>query len=99
MAFSCLWRIEKVAGGRRQAASRFSIEYDVLHGLGYLVSEVGDDRTGRKPTSGPGQRPHTPAEVAWIEAVVKKLIKRAGEWAADPAASWPLITMGDFPRP
>jgi len=33
-----------------------------------------------------------------MEAVVKRLIQRAGEYTADPAAVWPQITLDDFPK-
>ena len=100
MAFHCLTIVQQSVGGpqpRRQAALRYAIEYDVLSRLGYFASEVGDARTVRKRVPGQTLRPHTPAETAWMEAVVKRLIQRVGEWAADPNAKWPQITMTDFP--
>jgi hypothetical protein len=30
--------------------------------------------------------------------VVRRIIQRVGEWAADPNAQWPQITMADFPK-
>ena len=99
MAQYCLDTVEKSTGvpqSRRQAAaSRYAIEYDVLQHLAYLTADVGDARTGGK--GGNVDRPHTPAEIAWMYAVVKRLIQRVGEWAADPNAKWPKITMTDFP--
>ena len=47
---------------------------------------------------GGGFRPHSPAEIAWMEAAVKLLIQRAGEWAADRQAKWPQLTMEDLPN-
>jgi hypothetical protein len=99
MAQFCLTTIEQSVGGkqaRKGAAARYAIDFEVLRHLGRLTSVVGDARTGRKRT--PTLRPHTPAEIAWMEAVVTRLIQRMGEWEADQTASWPLITMGDFPR-
>ena len=40
----------------------------------------------------------TASETARMEATVKLIIQRVGEWAADPNAPWPQITMEDFPR-
>lgn len=37
-------------------------------------------------------------ENAWMDAVVTRIIQRVGECAADPTATWPQITMEDFPR-
>lgn len=102
MAHYCLTTLEASVGtkkdARRQAAKRYRIEFDILKRLGHLSSEVGDASLVRKRIPGQVLYPLTPAEVAWMEAVVKRLIQRVGEWAADPTANWPLITMGDFPR-
>jgi len=99
MAQYCLTVVEQSVGGpqaRRRAANRYVIDYGVLSHLGYLASEVGDARTGRK--KGRVIRPHTPAETAWMEAVVKRMIQRVGEWAYDPNVQSPQITREDFPR-
>ena len=99
MAQFCLTTIEQSVGGkqaRRGAAARYAIDFEVLRNLGRLTSDVGDARTGRKRT--PTPRPHTHAEVAWMEAVVKRLIQRVGEWSADQNTNWPPITMNDFPK-
>jgi hypothetical protein len=100
MAQYCLDRLEKSTGvseGRRRAAANlYAIDHEVLRRLGYLTSEVGDARTGRK--LGKEVRPHTGAENAWMDAVVTRLIQRVGERAADPNAPWPQITMDKLPR-
>jgi len=44
-----------------------------------------------------GSIPLTPPEKAWVEAVVRTLIQRVGEYAYDPTAKAPQITMADFP--
>jgi hypothetical protein len=77
--------------------ARGTVSENVVSRLSYLSTMVGEPHTLRKRQDGQELRPHTPAEVAWMEAVVKRLIQRVGEWAADPNASWPLITMKDFP--
>ncbi len=84
------------AGGREKAAIQYGISRNVLDRLARLSTEVGDEQTVRKFTT-QTPRPHTGAEVAWIEAAAKALIRRIGEWAADPAASPPSITMADLP--
>lgn len=102
MAYACLTLLEASAGGRDRArngaANRYRIEVDVLQTLGRLSSSVGDKETARKFKGLSERRPHTGAERAWMEAAVKALIRRAGEWAFDPGASRPQITMSDLPK-
>ena len=101
MAQYCLTVVEQSAGGhqaRRRAAQQYAIDYDVLSRLGHLASKVGDARTVRKRVPGQTLRPHTPAEIVWMEAVIKRIIERVGEWAADPNEKWPQITMEELPR-
>ena len=101
MAFMCLTVLEASADGqekRKKAARQYNIDRQVLDNLGELTSEVGDPKTARKAPGRGGFRPHTEAEVAWMEAVVKALIRRAGEWALDPNAARPKLTMADFPN-
>jgi hypothetical protein len=97
VAWWCLTTIDWLSGGRPQAEARYAISENVLKALQRLA-HVGDERTARKRFSGQDLRAHTPAEIAWMEAVVKRIIQRVGEWAADPTATWPQITMEDFPR-
>ena len=100
MAQCCLKNIEWSAGGkraRRAAARQYAIDIEVLRRLVRLTSVVGDAQTGPTAFLG-GFRPHSPAEVAWIEAVVRLLIQRAGEWAADRQTKWAQITMEDLPN-
>jgi hypothetical protein len=98
MANTCLTLLDERGGTRRGAAKTYRIEYDVLHELGRLISTVGDYRSARKLKGITEPRPHTGAEKAWIESAVKALIRRAGEWAYDPEARLPLITMSDLPK-
>jgi hypothetical protein len=98
MAYFCLTVVEERAGGRDKAAGRYAIEPNVLKTLGRLTSTVGDDKEARKAKGRTERRPHTGAEKAWIEAAVRALIRRAGEWASDPRASLPQIIMSDLPR-
>ena len=98
MAYFCLTVLQGSAGGRDEAAEQFGISGRVLDTLGRLTTEIGDDETARKRTHGSEWRPHTRAERAWIEAAVKALIRRAGEWASDPEAPGPQLTMNDLPK-
>jgi len=98
----CLTVLEESTGGhkrrRQEAADTYSIESDVLDALGRLTGNVGDYKTARKAKGLTERRPHTSAEETWISAAVKKLIRRAGEWAYDPGASLPEITMSELPK-
>ncbi len=98
MAYHCLTVIETACGGNRQdTARRYAISRNVLDVLSHFASEVGDERTARKRVPGQTLRPHTPAEIAWVGDVVKAIIRRVGEWAANPNAARPQITLKDFP--
>jgi len=97
VAWWCITTIEWSSGGRPQTAKRYAISDHVLKELRRLAN-VGDERTARKRFVGQVLRERTAAEVAWMEAVIKRIILRVGEWAADSKAEWPKITMGDFPR-
>ncbi len=83
---------------REKAANKYGISESVLKTLGKLASEVGDVQTARKVPKDRKFRPHAPAEIAWVEAVVRRLILRVGEWAFDPDARLPKLTMADFPK-
>jgi hypothetical protein len=97
MAYFCLTLLQRRAGGRKEAAERYGISRNVLVKLGELT-EVGDEMTVRKVTDQQVFRSLTGAEVAWIEAVIKALIRREGEWVFDPDAPRPKLTMEDFPK-
>jgi hypothetical protein len=100
MAYSCLTRLEFRAGTkdkRRKAASMYRIEPGVLDKLGELTSNLGDEVGARKLTPQSELRSPTPQEVAWIEAALRRIIRRAGEYAADPQEAWPQVKMSDLP--
>lgn len=97
MGYLCLTVLGTSAGGRKKAAKQYRVNLEVLSKLGFLTSEIGDAHTARKVPSNGQFRPHTEAEVLWIEAVVSRLIRRAGEWAYDPNAMRPEIRMVDLP--
>lgn len=88
MAYFCLTVIENDAGTRRKAAMRYDIDDRVLSKLGQLTSTKGDHSTSRKMTGGTSL---TNEENRWIEAAVKVLILRMGEY--DPQNPMPLLMM------
>jgi len=94
----CLTLLEGNAGTREKAARQYGISSKVLDKLGYLVSAVGDDRTARKLKKLREFRAHTHAEIVWVEAAVKALIRRVGEWEFDHEASRRKLTMSDLPK-
>jgi hypothetical protein len=57
---------------------------------------VGDPGTRRKEHAA-DPRGYAGAEVRWIEDVVKAMIRRAGERAANPTQQSGPLTMADFP--
>jgi hypothetical protein len=91
VAYFCVTAIQQIE-------ARKTVSEKVFERLRYLATMVGTAETLRKRVAGQEIRPHTPAEMTWMEAVVKRLIQRAGEWAADPATAWPHITLDDFPK-
>lgn len=104
IAYSCLARLEFRArshparGNKRQkAASMYAIDYDVLDKLGELTNTLGDEVGARKLSQQSKFRPPNPQEVAWMEATLRRIIRRAGEYAADPQKQWSQITMADLP--
>jgi hypothetical protein len=97
MAFMCLTVIESSTRERKAAAKQYAIDKKVLSNLGHLTSKVGDKLTARKMPEQGRLRPHADVEKIWIESVVKALIQRAGEYASDPGAVRPQLTMADFP--
>jgi hypothetical protein len=100
MAYVCQSFIEKVlARGRCDAARKYHIEEKVLCTLGNLHSHRGDLTSRRKLEHERDRHepPLTPQEIAWMEAAVRMLIRRVGEHAADPMASWPTLCMRDLP--
>jgi len=81
----------------QQTEARHTVSEKVVSKLGYLHTKVGTPRTLRKREADQEVRPHTPTEIAWMEDVVRAIIRRVGEWAANPNATWPQITLKDFP--
>lgn len=98
MGYMCLTVLQASAGGRKEAAKQYGINFKVLGKLGILTTTVGDERTARKALPNHQFRPHTEAEILWIETVINRLIRRAGEWAYDPNAARHEIRMVDLPK-
>ncbi|MGA2328491.1 MAG: hypothetical protein ABSH05_19615 [Bryobacteraceae bacterium] len=99
MAYFCLtvltYRFPK--GRTREAASQeYGIDTEVLSCLGDLSTNRGDPTSARKMI--PGLPAHTPSEVAWLEAAMKRIIRRVAEHDAG-GTGLPTITMTDLPRP
>ena len=101
MAYFCLsvlkWSTGYRTATRKEAARRYVISLRVLDTLGAL-SSGGDRQTARKLRPGIQPRPHSEADKRWIEAAVRALIKRVGEWAAAPTKPMPELTMADLPK-
>jgi len=105
MAYSCLARLEHRArnhfgrGNKRmKTASMYRVDDDVLAKLGELTNTLGDEVEARKLTPQSQLRLPTAQETKWMEAVLRLLIRRAGQYAADPQKEWPQLTMADLPE-
>ena len=107
MAYFCLTVIEVIYGGQRKkgentrkaAARTIKVDLEVLDTLGKLTSTRGDKTTARKFLA--QSLPLTKTECAWIEAVMKALIYRVGEYeysSCGDCSALTEITMADFPR-
>ena len=104
MAYSCLTRLEFRAmshpakGNKRErAADMYRIHVDVLKKLGELSTNLGDEVEARKLTPQSELRPPTEKEVTWIESALKLIIRRTGEYAADPHKAWRQAKMTHLP--
>jgi hypothetical protein len=94
MAYFCLTVVQMRYGNRTAAAQQLGFEAQVLSKLGELTSTKGGAEA-RKAAGTAAD--YTPTERDWIERAVKRLIERAGEYAHDPSATRPQITLNDFP--
>ncbi len=104
MAYSCLARLEHRArnhganGKRKNAASMYRIDHKVLDKLGKLTNTLGDEVEARKLTQQSQLRAPTPQEAKWMESALRLVIRRTGQYAADPQKEWPQLTMADLPE-
>jgi hypothetical protein len=90
----CRTCLERDAGGREAAASRFSVAKTVLAKLGELTATKGG-AIARKAAG--AATDFTPAEVQWLEEAMTLIIRRASEVAFDPSAARSQITMTNLP--
>jgi len=103
MAYFCLTFVERntptsVGVNRRQAVSiRYALKLEILHALGNIVSDVGDNIAGRKATHRPNHRDLNQPERRFVEEVVRMLIRRVGEYQTAPGTPFQLLTQADFP--
>jgi len=101
MAYWCLTMIEVNYGqqGKRKAAAHtINVDSEVLNTLGRLTSTKGDNTTARKAPERGKWQPLSGTERTWIEAVVKRLICRVGEYAGcDDSSTLTRVSMRDFP--
>jgi len=96
MAYMCLTVFQASAGGRKEAADMYCIDYDILDTLGRLTSTKGGPEEARKfPKHGKFDPLH-PKEKEWIVSVVKALIRRAGEYAHNNKMELNQISIKDF---
>ena len=97
MAYFVSTLFETSAGGRASAVARYGVSENVLKKIAHLSSSVGVKATARKWEGKQADREHTQPERKFLEAAVRALIRRAGEWEADPSVSAGQITLGDLP--
>jgi hypothetical protein len=87
MAYFCLTFILVKAGGRSQAAKQYKIDDAVLSRLGMLTSRKGDEKSARKVNKDSPLTPLSPEEAAWVEEMVKTIIRRVGESSSNTSGS------------
>lgn len=93
VSYFCLSLLEGAFGGRDGIRDRLSISSTVLTTFGRLSSEKGG-----KARKGLGLGSEfTNQERAWLKAVIKLFIRRAGEYGFEPTKVRPLVTMADLP--
>jgi len=106
MAYWCLTCLERAGGGRERASDKYGIDLAILRTLGQITSTAGDPMTARKVNdpkkvkdSKFANSPLTPQLRTWVDNAVKLLIRRAGQYAADPAVAKHRLTLKDLPPP
>lgn len=82
---------------RREAAKCYRIDHEILNKIGQLSERRGTVSDARKYPVGGSFDPLSSQERSWLEAAIKKLIFRVGQYAFDPSADLPLISMADLP--
>ena len=97
MAYWCLTVLEYSSKGLSKAAKKYHVSNKALSKLSMLCSNKGDLSEARKLKGKAGTTPLEPLEKEWIESLIKRLIKRVGEYEYDPDVILPKITMSDLP--
>ena len=95
VAYFCLTVLERIAGGRSEAASKFFVSRTVLDLLGRLSTEKGGIGEARKAVG--LDLDYSESERLWLEKTLKQLILRVAEIAAGRKSSPIQITMDDLP--
>ena len=85
-----------MAGNRREAAATFQIDDMVLKTIGRLSSTKGDGNSMRKFRQGGQVQPLTGNESAWLEATIRRVVRRMGEHAAGVQLTQ--LTMNELPQ-
>jgi hypothetical protein len=98
MAYMCLTVFQASAGGRKEAADMYCIDYDILDIIGRLTSTKGGPEEARKCNKHDRFDHLLPEEKEWIVSVVKTLICRAGEYAYDNKTKLKQISIKDFQK-
>lgn len=96
MAYAVLTLLERMAGNRREAAATFQIDDMVLKTIGRLSSTKGDGNSMRKFRQGGQVQPLTGNESAWLEATIRRVVRRMGEHAAGVQLTQ--LTMNELPQ-
>jgi hypothetical protein len=94
-AFFCVTVLQGIFGSRIQAARKCNISRNVISTLARLATEKGDAASARKYPSKGLHIAHSAAEIAWMEAAFKAIIRRVGE--INRAESLPKISMDTLP--
>ena len=100
MAYFCLTVIERPFSGNRAerraaTGAHYRIDKAVLDEIGGLSSIKGGAGSARK--AGAAHTELSPQESRFLEAAIKKLIRRAAEVAQGPGRAFPTITLADLP--
>lgn len=96
MAYFCITVLEGIFGDRMEAARSCNISKTVLKTLAKLSTEKGDTVSARKYPRKSSPVPHSAAEIAWMEAALKAIVRRLGE--INQMTTLPQISMKDLPR-
>jgi len=99
LAYSCYTLLRYTLDTRKNAvaAKKLCVSTKVLEELRKRSSYLGTKRSARKWDIKTNPRPPTHEEERWFEGVLKALIKRLGEYVAEPEGEWPKITLDNFP--